>query len=242
MQLLAVESRKGLNMSTRVSRLSFILAALAAATAHGQAPTTVQLPTFNFTTVNTTVSVPDQGAALLGGISRARDGSTSRGVPLLSKVPGANRLFTNRGIGREMGASSFSVSARIIDLAEEEQRQVGSVLAARNSAGGGLLPAISETDRKADFLSRNVGRQSLDPLVSESDARLPSVEEIRRRNELAQQQRDAEAALYFEKGQQAERAGKMNVAKIYYDMAARRGAVAASSPSSAGASYATTSP
>ena len=43
------------------------------------APTTVQLPTFSFFTVQTTVSVPDSGGAFLGGIGRGADGGSSRG-------------------------------------------------------------------------------------------------------------------------------------------------------------------
>ncbi|MFP6648886.1 MAG: hypothetical protein VB817_05470, partial [Pirellulaceae bacterium] len=46
--------------------------------------TTIQLPTFNFTTVSTTVSVPDGGTVLLGGIKRLSEGRTERGVPMLA--------------------------------------------------------------------------------------------------------------------------------------------------------------
>src|SRR5262245_35901674 len=42
-------------------------------------PTTVQLPTFSFFTVQTVVSVPDGGGMSLGGINRAADGSVTRG-------------------------------------------------------------------------------------------------------------------------------------------------------------------
>ena len=41
--------------------------------------TTVQLPTFAITTVSTTVSVPDGGTVLLGGIKRLREGRAERG-------------------------------------------------------------------------------------------------------------------------------------------------------------------
>ncbi len=59
--------------------------------------TTVQLPTFNFVTVTTTVSVPDGGTVLLGGIKRLSEGRSERGVPILSKIPYINRLFRNIG-------------------------------------------------------------------------------------------------------------------------------------------------
>jgi type II secretory pathway component GspD/PulD (secretin) len=105
-----------------------------------QQNTTIQLPTFNVTTVSTTVTVPDGGTALLGGIGRARESSVTRGVPMLSKVPGMNRLFTNRGIGREVGAMNMSVTPRIIILEEEELRQTGfsyDMLSQTSGSGAG---------------------------------------------------------------------------------------------------------
>ncbi|MGI9427919.1 MAG: hypothetical protein ACR2NM_04635, partial [Bythopirellula sp.] len=61
--------------------------------------TTVQLPTFEVIAVATTVSVPDGGTVLLGGIKRLREGRNEFGVPLLSKVPYIDRLFRNVGSG-----------------------------------------------------------------------------------------------------------------------------------------------
>jgi general secretion pathway protein D len=84
--------------------------------------TTVQLPTFAFTTVSTTVSVPDGGTILLGGIKRLREGRTERGVPILNKVPYVSRLFKNIGIGREAQSLMMMVTPRIIIQEEEEQK------------------------------------------------------------------------------------------------------------------------
>ncbi|MEM9186559.1 MAG: hypothetical protein AAGB00_08705, partial [Planctomycetota bacterium] len=84
--------------------------------------TTVQLPTFQFVSVSTTVSVPDGGTVLLGGIKRLNEGRTEAGVPLLSKVPYINRLFRNVGIGRETDSLMMMVTPRIIIQEEEEQR------------------------------------------------------------------------------------------------------------------------
>jgi general secretion pathway protein D len=86
--------------------------------------TTVQLPTFAFTTVVTTVSVPDGGTVLLGGIKRLREGRNERGVPLLSKVPWVNRLFKNVGIGRDAQSLMMMVTPRII-IQEEEEEKLG---------------------------------------------------------------------------------------------------------------------
>ena len=86
--------------------------------------TTVQLPTFSFTTVTTTVSVPDGGTILLGGIKRLSEGRNERGVPMLSKLPYINRLFKNVGIGRETQSLMMMVTPRII-IQEEEEEKLG---------------------------------------------------------------------------------------------------------------------
>jgi general secretion pathway protein D len=87
--------------------------------------TTVQLPTFNFVTVTTTVSVPDGGTVLLGGIKRLSEGRKERGVPVLSKIPYINRLFKNVGIGRTTSSLMMMVTPRIIIQEEEEQKLLG---------------------------------------------------------------------------------------------------------------------
>lgn len=84
----------------------------------------MQLPTFAFTTVATTVSVPDGGTVLLGGVKRLREGRRERGVPLLSKVPYVNRLFRNVGIGRDAQSLMMMVTPRII-IQEEEEAKLG---------------------------------------------------------------------------------------------------------------------
>jgi len=83
--------------------------------------TTVQLPTYAFVTVTTTVSVPDGGTVLLGGIKRLSEGRNEAGVPILNKLPYVNRLFKNVGIGRETQSLMMMVTPRIIIQAEEEE-------------------------------------------------------------------------------------------------------------------------
>ena len=84
--------------------------------------TTVQLPTFEVISVSTTVSVPDGGTVLLGGIKRLSEGRNEFGVPLLSKVPYIDRLFRNVGIGRETDSLMMMVTPHIIIQEEEEER------------------------------------------------------------------------------------------------------------------------
>jgi general secretion pathway protein D len=87
--------------------------------------TTVQLPTFASTSVQTTVSVPDGGTILLGGIKRMSEGRVERGVPILSKIPYVSRLFRNVSAGRDSSSLMLMVTPRIIIQEEEELAQTG---------------------------------------------------------------------------------------------------------------------
>ena len=86
--------------------------------------TTVQLPVFANTTVTTTVSVPDGGTVLIGGIKTMQEERREAGVPFLSSIPYVNRLFKNVGIGRSSTSLMMMVSPRIIIQDEEEKRQI----------------------------------------------------------------------------------------------------------------------
>ena len=88
--------------------------------------TTIQLPEFIFTTVTTTVSVPDGGTVLLGGIKRLREGRNEFGVPILSKIPYINRLFKNVGMARTTDSLMLMVTPRIIIQEEEEDKLLGT--------------------------------------------------------------------------------------------------------------------
>ena len=88
--------------------------------------TTIQLPEYIFTTVTTTVSVPDGGTVLLGGIKRLREGRNEFGVPILSKIPYINRLFKNVGMGRTTDSLMLMVTPRIIIQEEEEGKLLGT--------------------------------------------------------------------------------------------------------------------
>ncbi|HWA99913.1 MAG TPA: hypothetical protein VG713_15550 [Pirellulales bacterium] len=86
--------------------------------------TTVQLPQFAFQTVTTTVSVPDGGTVLLGGIKRLTEERKENGVPILNKVPYLNRLFNNISTGRVSSSLMMMVTPRII-IQEEEEALLG---------------------------------------------------------------------------------------------------------------------
>jgi general secretion pathway protein D len=86
--------------------------------------TTVQLPQFAFQTVTTTVSVPDGGTVLLGGIKRLTEERKEDGVPILNKLPYVNRLFNNISTGRVTSSLMMMVTPRII-IQEEEEALLG---------------------------------------------------------------------------------------------------------------------
>jgi general secretion pathway protein D len=87
--------------------------------------TTLQQPSFHTTSVTTTVSVPDGGTVLMGGIKRMQEGRNEYGVPILSKIPYINRLFKNVGIGRTTQSLMLMVTPRIIIQEEEEDKLLG---------------------------------------------------------------------------------------------------------------------
>lgn len=120
---------------------------------------TVQLPTIIVFNVQTTVIIPDGGTMLLGSVGRSAMGETSRGVPLLSNVPGAGRLFRNRVTGQETSARNATATAQIISLREMEPEILAE--GNRRLAESNHRPD-PETQRRAEFMSRNIG-QSVKP-------------------------------------------------------------------------------
>lgn len=91
----------------------------------GLGTTTIQQPVVEQVTVTTTVSVPDGGTVLLGGVKRLREGRSMAGVPILNKLPYVSRLFKNTGVGRETESLMMMVTPRIIIQEEEEEALLG---------------------------------------------------------------------------------------------------------------------
>jgi type II secretory pathway component GspD/PulD (secretin) len=85
----------------------------------------LQAPTFTTIAIMTTVSVPDGGTVMLGGLKTLSEGRNEFGPPILSKIPYINRLFKNVGYGREASSLLIMVTPRIIINLEEEIRQTG---------------------------------------------------------------------------------------------------------------------
>jgi general secretion pathway protein D len=81
----------------------------------------IQLPNVTITEVRTTVTVPDGGTLVLGGQKLSSEVEREKGVPMLSKVPVLNRLFTNRGRVRDENTLLILVKPKIIITREAEE-------------------------------------------------------------------------------------------------------------------------
>jgi hypothetical protein len=184
--------------------------------------TTVQLPTFNFFTVATTVEVPDSGGETLGGVGSAHSGRTETGIPGLGLRP-----FDNAAIGGVCAASGASVHAEIQDLDAMDR----ALLAGGNSAANASPDAVAF--QKLPVMLRPLPRNARgvssvresSPLVADA-AGSESVADLQRQqaaaDAVAEQQTQEEAQRFFDQAGELQAAGKPGVAKVYYRMAARR--------------------
>jgi len=84
--------------------------------------TTVQLPTFNFFTISTTVLVPDRGGMALGGINSASGATRTNGGP----------LATQRAGGSVLGGGNISVGVQIHDLKEMDRQLLAGAAGAKS--------------------------------------------------------------------------------------------------------------
>lgn len=196
------------------SWVAFALAMAVAARADAQA---VQLPTFNYFSVQTSVSVPDRGGALLGGVDRASSGSTSRGFGPLR----------NRASGSSIGSSTASVHATIIDNNELDQAVLAEARRRRGAMGerDSLASRVNEPLMlRADYLSRNVAAREFEPpRTTQQTEQVDSLASIRAQAASRAVAKQAEAAEKLAAGIAAQEAGKFASARGYYEAAARIG-------------------
>ncbi|MFL5331407.1 MAG: hypothetical protein ACJ8C4_21165 [Gemmataceae bacterium] len=85
----------------------------------------IQQPQLSLISIQTTVSVPDGGTVIIGGLKTLSEGRNEFGPPVLSKLPYVNRLFRNSGFGREAQSLLMMVTPRVIINSEEEIKQTG---------------------------------------------------------------------------------------------------------------------
>ncbi len=80
----------------------------------------IQLLDQTFAQVRTTVSIPDGGTVLLGGLKQVGESEVEAGVPILSKIPILKRAFTNTVTVKDTKTLLILVKAKIIIQKEAE--------------------------------------------------------------------------------------------------------------------------
>ena len=183
----------------------------------GRPGSTIQLPTFGANSVTTTVTAPDGGTVLLGGIKSARSGRTENGVPILGKLPFVGRGFRNVGIGREVNSSLMSVTPQIHVLEELERELMGG--SPRLSSGASGRARGGGAGGHTSYRARESARQQFAQVQRPRRDTIANHASELRASEAGEQ---AEAELYFSKARTAYRQGKMSTARIYLRMAAGR--------------------
>jgi len=81
---------------------------------------TIQVPEIQITQVRNTVSIPDRGTLLVGGQRLVGEVETEVGVPVLSKIPVLNRLFTQTSSAQDERTLLILVRPTIIIQSEQE--------------------------------------------------------------------------------------------------------------------------
>jgi hypothetical protein len=177
---------------------------------------TVQLPTFNFFTVNTTVEVPDSGGCVLGGVGSSDSGCNQQGIPGLGSRP-----FTNVAGGARGAAGSVSIAAEIHDFEAIDRQLLGEDF---DRTADATTAADALAVRRLPIMLRPVvGANSRQPSRLAADSTgSNSIADIRRQQAAEDLAAQEEAQRLFEQAAELQSAGKPGVAKVYYQMVAHR--------------------
>jgi len=160
---------------------------------------TVQLPTFQFFGVSTTVVVPDRGTASLGG----------GGSAAMSRAAGPRLLPPNHALGRSATSARIDVSVYVHDLHAMDESLLQQAGDRSRFEPKAPLPDFAD-------------RPHLQQLANQGTRRLKSVAELRRARASAESALEDEARGWFDKAEQRWREGQLGVARIYYQMVWRR--------------------
>lgn len=173
-----------------------LCAAPAALAQDTSTPTVVQLPTFSFFGVSTTVSVPDSGSVLLGGRPTYSNGSTAFGPPFL-RPPWPR----SRASGGGFAASQSRLGVFIHDFSTLDELTLG--------AAGKLRHADAEAP-----LARRSSSTASRPTGSLAEARALRAAEVQREAEKIEQ--------LFAKAVESEERGNALAARGRYRQVARQ--------------------
>jgi type II secretory pathway component GspD/PulD (secretin) len=96
---------------------------------------TIQIPTTNSQSVETTVGVPDRGTIIVGGLGNSSRTRREGGLPILSKIPILRRIFGSEG-ERITEDSLFIVARPEIVILREQEERYGATPSETGAVGG----------------------------------------------------------------------------------------------------------
>ena len=85
------------------------------------------LPTTQNSSIQTRVNVPDRGTVMLGGLTLTAETERESGVPILSKIPILNLLFSNRSLVKDKHILLILVKPTIMLQEENEQDAIAAM-------------------------------------------------------------------------------------------------------------------
>lgn len=83
--------------------------------------------------INTTVSIPDGGTVLMGGLKLVGEFEVEAGVPILSKIPVLKRAFTNSTLIKDVQTLLMLIKAKIIIQREAEEEAFPTLISETNA-------------------------------------------------------------------------------------------------------------
>lgn len=89
-------------------------------------PVAIQTPQLTLQRMRTTVTIPDGGSFVIGGLRQMTEVDVASGIPIISDLPLIGALFTRKAKNVIRQDIIIVVSARIIDLEEEEEYHYGA--------------------------------------------------------------------------------------------------------------------
>jgi len=196
---------------------------------------TVQLPTSRVFSLDTTVAVPDQGSAYLGGIGRSATSTSRRGPP-----------STSRAYGQSSTQGTASVSAKVINLDEldrelriqttppqratygfDRSREPGDEEHGDNKPGKDNADSKSDAEKARDALDKaKIATRAPDLnfasrlTVNEQPKYdyLATLSHVPAQQEISSTSLE-DAAYYLEQARQAKNKGHWSAVEVYYGLA-----------------------
>ena len=108
-----------LNLNPTVAELERPIRTFTTSLAGSTLPVTLQLPVLTVTNFATTVTVPDGGTVLMGGLRQVLNKERRAGIPLLERLPLIGLLFKQEGTADESRSLMVMVRAQITDIVQD---------------------------------------------------------------------------------------------------------------------------